>query len=231
VTLVCGALAIAVVLPQKEISLVAGIMQAFQAFFAVYHITWILPLIALTLVIGGMGSVSNWIIAPTRGLLLAAQDGHLPRHFATENRFAAPRVLLIYQALIVTVISMVFLLLPSINASYWLLTALSAQLYMLMYILMFAAALRLRYRSADRRHGYQIPGGNWGLWVVAVAGIIGSTLTFVIGFIPPSNIQTGGVLFYESLLIIGLLIMSTPPIIVYQWLKRRKQTVAPLISY
>ncbi len=226
VTLVCGALAIAVVLPQKEISLVAGIMQAFQAFFAVYHITWILPLIALTLVIGGMGSVSNWIIAPTRGLLLAAQDGYLPRHFAKENRFAAPRVLLIYQALIVTVISMVFLLLPSVNASYWLLTALSAQLYMLMYILMFAAALRLRYRSADRRHGYQIPGGNWGLWVVAVAGIIGSTLTFVIGFIPPGNIQTGGVLFYESLLIIGLLIMSTPPIIVYQWLKRRKESFA-----
>ena len=91
-----------------------------------------------------MGSVSNWIIAPTRGLMLAAKDGYLPRHFANENRFAAPKVLLIYQALIVTVISMVFLLLPSINASYWLLTALSAQLYMLMYILMFAAALRLR---------------------------------------------------------------------------------------
>ena len=32
------------VLPEKQISLVAGIMQAFQAFFAVYHLTWILPL-------------------------------------------------------------------------------------------------------------------------------------------------------------------------------------------
>src|SRR5262249_50224231 len=134
-------------------------MQAFQAFFAEYHITWILPFLALTLVIGGMGSISNWIIAPTRGLLLAAKDGYLPQHFARENRFAAPKVLLLYQALIVTVISMVFLLLPSVNASYWLLTALAAQLYMLMYILMFAAALRLRSRKADRRHGFQIPGG------------------------------------------------------------------------
>ena len=122
-TLVCGALAIAVVLPEKQISLVAGIMQAFQAFFAEYHLTWVLPIVALTLVIGGMGSVSNWIIAPTRGLLLAAKDGYLPRHFAQENRFAAPKVLLIYQALIVTVVSMIFLLLPSINASYWFFTA------------------------------------------------------------------------------------------------------------
>lgn len=223
VTLVCGALAIALVLPEKEISLVAGIMQAFQAFFARYQMTWVLPLIALTLVIGGMGSVSNWIIAPTRGLLLAAQDGYLPRHFARENRFAAPKVLLIYQALIVTVVTMVFLLLPSINASYWLLTALAAQLYMLMYIIMFAGALRLRYRSADRRHGFQIPGRRWGIWVVCIAGIIGSAVTFIVGFIPPSNIQTGGILFYESLLITGLLIMSAPPIIIYQWRLKNDQ--------
>ncbi len=85
-TLICGSLAIALVLPAKEISLVAGIMQAFQAFFAVYHLTWLLPFIALTLVIGGMGSVSNWIIAPTRGLMLAAKDGYLPRHFGAKPR-------------------------------------------------------------------------------------------------------------------------------------------------
>ena len=91
VTLVCGALAIAIVLPEKQISLVAGIMQAFQAFFAVYHLTWLLPFIAVTLVIGGMGSVSNWIIAPTRGLLLAAKDGYLPRHFGNQNKFGMPQ--------------------------------------------------------------------------------------------------------------------------------------------
>jgi glutamate:GABA antiporter len=222
-TLVCGALAIAIVLPEKQISLVAGIMQAFQIFFAAYHLTWILPIIALTLVIGGMGSVSNWIIAPTRGLCLAARDGYLPRHFAVENSFGAPKILLVYQALIVTAVSMVFLLLPSVNASYWLLTALTAQLYMIMYILMFAAALRLRSKPAVRREGFQIPGGRWGIWTVGIAGILGSVITFIIGFIPPSNIQTGGVLFYESLLTIGILVMSTPPIIVYQWLKRRAQ--------
>jgi len=223
-TLVCGALAIAIVLPQNEISLVAGIMQAFQAFFSVYHLTWVLPFIALTLVIGGMGSVSNWIIAPTRGLLLAAKDGYLPQHFARENNYAAPKVLLIYQALIVTVVTMVFLLLPTINASYWLLTALAAQLYMLMYILMFAAAWRLRFKSSDRRHGFQIPGGRWGIGIVASLGITGSILTFIIGFIPPANIQTGGILFYESLLIIGLLIMSAPPFIVYKLYNKNQRS-------
>lgn len=224
VTLVCGALAIAIVLPEKQISLVAGIMQAFQAFFAVYHLTWLLPLIALTLVIGGMGSVSNWIIAPTRGLLLAAKDGYLPRHFGRENKLGAPKALLLYQAVIVTIISMVFLLLPTINASYWLLTALAAQLYMLMYIFMFAAAVRLRKVAAAEHHrqGFQIPGGKAGIWIVGIAGIIGSIVTFIVGFVPPDNIQTGGVFFYESLLITGLLVLSAPPIIVYQILKNRE---------
>ncbi len=230
-TLVCGALAIAIVLPEKQISLVAGIMQAFQAFFAEYHLTWILPIVAITLVIGGMGSVSNWIIAPAKGLMLAAKDGNLPLHFASENRFAAPKILLIYQALIVTAISMVFLLMPSINASYWLLTALSAQLYMIMYILMFAAVLKLRKTEDSSSYGFRIPGGNWGIWIVALTGIFGALTTFIIGFFPPSNIQTGGVFFYESILVLGLLIMSLPPVVVYQYLKFRRRHIIPGPSF
>jgi len=73
-TLVCGALSIAIVLPEQKISLVAGIMQAFHTFFMVYHLNWLLPIVAIMLVIGGMGGVNNWIIAPTRGLLVAARD-------------------------------------------------------------------------------------------------------------------------------------------------------------
>ena len=78
VTLVCGALVDSpFVLPQKQISLVAwDLCRLFRLFFENYHLAWLLPLVALTLVIGGMGSVSNWIIAPIRGLLLAAKDGY-----------------------------------------------------------------------------------------------------------------------------------------------------------
>jgi len=57
-TLILGSLAIAVVLPQSEINLVAGIMQAFDAFFAQYHLLWLMPLIAVMLVMGGLKSVN-----------------------------------------------------------------------------------------------------------------------------------------------------------------------------
>jgi len=220
-TLVFGALSIAIVLPEQKISLVAGIMQAFHAFFVVYHLNWILPLMALMLVIGGMGGVNNWIIAPIRGLLIAAQDGKLPKHMQRENIYGAPSVLLIYQAAIVSIITMVFLLMPTVNGSYWLLTALAAQLYMFMYILLFAAGIRLRYSKLPHADGFKIPGGNWGMWIVAGAGIIGAVTTLIIGFIPPMNIKIGGELHYEELLIAGLILTSLPPFILYSIQRRR----------
>ena len=215
ITLVCGALSIAVVLPENQISLVVGIMQAFHSFFLVYHMGWVLPIVAIMLVLGGMGGVNNWIIAPTRGLLVAAQDGQLPKHMQHENLYGAPSILLIYQAVIVSFISMVFFLMPTVNGTYWLLTALAAQLYMLMYVLLFSSAIRLRYKGVMKSAGYRIPGGNWGMWIVAGAGMIGSIATFIIGFIPPANIKIGSTLHYEELLIIGLIIMSSPPFLSY----------------
>jgi glutamate:GABA antiporter len=215
VTLILGALAIAIVLPNHQISLVAGIMQAFSAFFDAYHMHWILPVIAIMLVIGGMGSVSNWIIAPTRGLQIAAADGHLPKICQKQNRFNSPHVLLLSQAVISTFMSMAFLLMPSVNGSYWLLTALAAQQYMLMYIIMFIAGIRWRYARIEKEAGYEIPGGrnksHWGMWLVGLAGLLGSVVTFIIGFIPPSNIAIGGTVHYETLLLSGLVIMTFLP--------------------
>lgn len=215
VTLLGGALSIAIVLPAKHISLVAGIMQAFTAFFDAYHMAWVLPIIALMLVIGGMGGVSNWIIAPTRGLQIAAHEGHMPKYCARENRFGSPHVLLITQAVIASAMALAFLYMPSVNGSYWLLTALAAQQYMLMYIIMFIAAIRWRYVTIDKAEGYVIPGGrgksHWGMWLVGIAGLIGSLLTFIVGFVPPVNINVGGTMHYEMLLVIGLVVMVVLP--------------------
>lgn len=215
-TLLFGALSIAVVIPNDQISLVAGNMQAFNAFFSAYHMEWILPLIAVFLVLGGMGGVSNWIIAPTKGLLVAAQDGNMPILFQGENRKGAPTTILISQALIVSILTMVFLLMPSVNGSYWLLTVLASQLYMLMYLLMFASAIYLRFKLPAHVRPYKVPGGNVGMCLIAGAGILGCLVTIVVGFFPPAGIEVGSTSRYLTLLIGGLVLMCVPPFITYQ---------------
>lgn len=212
-TLILGSLAIAVVLPKADINLVAGIMQAFDAFFAQYHLGWMMPLIAMMLVLGGLGGVSNWIIAPTKGLLVAAQEDNLPDMFKKTNAHGAPVAMLIAQALIVTLLSALFLFMPSVNGSYWFLTALAAQLYMLMYLLMFAAGIQLRFSAPDHPRPFRIPGGAFGFWLVSIMGILGTGLTFAVSFMPPDDINIGNTLQYEMMLIFGLLLMSAPPFV------------------
>lgn len=212
-TLVLGSLAIAVVLPKADINLVAGIMQAFDAFFARYHMSWMMPVIAVMLVLGGLGGVSNWIIAPTRGLLVAAQDGNLPAGFQRRNRREAPVVMLVGQAVIVTLLSTLFLFMPSVNGSYWLLTALAAQLYMLMYMLMFVAAVVLRVKLPHHPRAFRIPGGLLGMCMVAGIGMIGTLATLIVSFMPPEGINVGSLLRYELTLICGLFVMCLPPFV------------------
>ena len=210
-TLMLGSLAIAVVLPQHEINLVAGIMQAFEAFFSRYGLGFMMPFVALMLVMGGLGGVSNWIIAPTKGLMIAARDGNLPPFFQRVNRHGAPVTMLLIQAVIVTLLSGLFLFMPSVNGSYWLLTALAAQLYMLMYLLMFIAAIRLRITMPHQQGSFRIPGGFKGLLAVACVGIFGVLTTLVVSFIPPEGINVGGMVQYELTLCAGLLLMISPP--------------------
>ncbi|WP_131782612.1 APC family permease [Legionella gresilensis] len=213
ITLILGSLAIAIVLPNKDINLVAGIMQAFDAFFARYHLLWIMPIIALMLIMGGLGGVSNWIIAPTKGLMVAAAEGNLPKVFRRSNTSGAPVVILITQAIIVTGLSALFLFMPSVNGSYWLLTALAAQLYMLMYLIMFAAAIKLRISYPNQQRLFKIPGGLLGLITVSGIGIMGVLTTLIVSFVPPENINIGSITRYELTLIFGLVIMCLPPFI------------------
>lgn len=228
-TLVLGSLAIAVVLPQSEINLVAGIMQAFDAFFDRYHLGWCMPLVAIMLVMGGLGGVSNWIIAPTKGLLVAAQDDNLPVFFQRVNRHGAPVVMLIGQSIIVTLLSALFLFMPSVNGSYWLLTALAAQLYMLMYLLMFITAIILRIKVPKHHREFRVPGGLFGLLLVSGIGILGVFITLVVSFMPPVNINVGSTWHYELLLIGGLILMCLPPFVA-AFFHSHKKNVTELAS-
>lgn len=229
-TLILGSLAIAVVLPQHDINLVAGIMQAFDAFFARYHLTQFMPLIAVMLVLGGLGGVSNWIIAPTKGLMVAAEDGNLPPIFRRVNKQNAPVTVLVAQAVIVTILSSLFLFMPSVNGSYWLLTALAAQLYMLMYLLMFAAAIKLRISMPHHPRPFCIPGGMPGLLLVTGVGILGVVTTLIVSFIPPDNINVGSIARYEMTLVAGLVLMCLPPFISARVQERRKNKEAMAAS-
>lgn len=222
ITMLLGALSIAIVVPQDQISLVNGVMQAFSAFFHVYHIDWLVPVITVMILVGSLGGIISWVISPAKGLLQAAQVGYLPPFLQQENRHGVAANLLVTQALIVTGVCVAFMFMPSVSGSYWLLTALSTQLYMLMYVLMFAGGIYSRYKFPDKKRSFKIPGGNAGMWFTGLMGILGCTITLIVGFFPPAGVNVGGVLHYELVFGSGMLAMILPILFFYAYKNRQE---------
>jgi amino acid transporter len=216
-TMILGSLAIAIVLPKEQINLVDGIMQAFTSFFAAYHISWLMPLITVMVLLGTFGGIISWVISPTKGLLQAAQMGFLPPILQKENKHGVAANLLILQAILVSIICLVFLLMPSIGGSYWLLTALNIQLYMIMYVMMFIAALYLRYKYANQVRPFAIPGGKIGIWITCLLGLMGCAITLIVGFFPPAGIDVGSIFRYEATFIGGIFATVLPTLLFYYY--------------
>lgn len=219
VTMVFGALTIAFVLPQEKISLVSGTMQAFSSFFEVYHLTWMVPVITVMLLIGSLGSMINWIISPAKGMLMAAENGYMSAFFTKPNKHGVAGNLMVVQAILVTVLCSVFLLIPSVNGIYWLLTALSTQLYMLMYVLMFFAGLKIKKAYPERLRSFTVPGGNIGYKVTSYLGLSGCLITLIVGFIPPEILDIGSVLRYETTFCVGFVGLLLPSLFFYRYNK------------
>ncbi|HUV86593.1 MAG TPA: amino acid permease [bacterium] len=214
---VLGTLSIAVVVPREKISLVAGLMQAFTAFLDKFHLAWLIPVVALLIAFGVFGQISTWIAGPSKGLLAVARHGFLPPFLQRVNRRGVQTHILVVQALIVTALSLVFLLMPTVSSSYWILTALTAQLYLVMYVLLFVSAVRLRYSEPGVARAYKVPGGKLGMWLVAGVAVAAAAFTVAIGYFPPAQLQTGNVFFYEAFLALGMVIVCAVPLLVYRF--------------
>ncbi|APS00292.1 APC family permease [Pajaroellobacter abortibovis] len=211
-TLVFSSLSVGIVVPPDQLSLVSGIGQALAIFGDAYGMHWLAYLTLGLIVIGALAGLSTWLIGPTRGLLAAGQDHFLPSLFHYVNKKDAPVGLLLVQAVIVSILTLLFLLMPAVNGSYWVLTALASQLNLLFYIIFFAAAIRLRYKHAHRPRAYKIPGGKTGIWLVGISGIVICTLAILLGFLPPSDMQVGNLFVYESILFGGILFFCVLPL-------------------
>jgi glutamate:GABA antiporter len=220
VTMLLGSLSIASVIPEKNIRLVDGIMQTFTQFFASFHIPVSEGIVALLIIVGSLGGMINWLISPAKGLLHASKYGFLPPFFSKQNQQGVPARIMIAQAVLVSLFCLAFVLMPSINAFYWFLTALSTEMYMIMYLLMFAAGIKL---GAPLRES-----GAFAIWkgargLICLIGLAGCFLTIVVGFFPPTGIDVGSGARYVSLIALGNIVLILPVIglILYKKMGRR----------
>jgi glutamate:GABA antiporter len=212
---VLGTLAIAFIIPRAQINLTQSLLVAYFDMFNWAHIGWLAPIMAIALAIGVLAGVVNWVAGPSSGLLTVAKAGYLPRFWQKTNQQGMATHILLIQAILVSALSIMFVVLPSVQAAYQILSQLTVILYLVMYLLMFAAAIYLRYSQPNRPRPYKIPGGDAGMWLVGGLGFLGSLLAFVLSFIPPGQISVGSPTLYVAILIGLTVFFVVIPFIVY----------------
>lgn len=212
-----AALSIAIVVPKEKIELASGSIEAIRYFLSFFHIEWLLPVLIGLMVIGALGMISTWLIGPSKGILATAKNGDLPPFMQKTNKKNMPVAILIVQAIVITFLSLIFLYMPTVSSTYSLLLYLTAQCYLIMYILLFISGIVLRYKKPNVPRHYKVPFGNVGMWVVSMLGLSSSALGMFFGFFPPINFKNP--YLFSTSMIVGTILMFIIPLLINKFKK------------
>ncbi len=213
---ILGTFSLGIIIPADKVNLTQSLLVGFDNYFKFLHISWVSPLIAIALTFGVLAGVLTWVAGPSKGLLTVGQAGYLPKFFQRTNKNGVQRNILLIQGGVVTLLSLLFVVMPSVQSFYQILSQLTILLYLIMYLLMFASAIRLRYIMPKVDRPFAIgKHNNAGIWLVSGVGFMASLLAFILSFIPPAQISTGNNTVWYSVLIIGTIISVIIPLIIY----------------
>jgi glutamate:GABA antiporter len=184
--LILPPLAISWVVPAQDVSLTAGIMQAFDAVLAFFGIQWLTPIVGLAIVSASLAGFLTWLAGPSRGLLLVSREGgYLPPWFQRTNEAGVQQNILVAQGILTTALALLFAFSAAVSNAYWIFMTITTSVYLLMYLSMFVAAYNLRKRQPDHPRGYRAPA----LGLLCAVGFLSSLAAVLIGFVPPSQLD------------------------------------------
>ena len=213
---ILGTFALGIVVPAKDISLTQTLLIGYDRYFAFLGVRWMGSVMAIALVFGVLAGVLTWVSGPSKGIFTVGRAGYLPPFFQRTNKRGVQRNILLVQGVIVTILGMLFVVMPSVQSFYQILSQLTVLLYLIMYMLMFSAAITLRYKRKDLERPFRLgKRGNGVMWFLGGLGFCGSLLAFVLSFIPPSQIAVGSTTVWFAVLIVGALIVVVIPFIIY----------------
>ena len=210
-----GTLAVGIVVPSKDINLLQSLLVAYKALWNSFGVGWMGNVMAALIMFGVIGQVSVLVTGPSTGLMAVAQSGYLPRALQKHNKNNVNTSILYVEGAFVSILCLVLIDLPTVESAYQIMSQLATIIYLVMVIVIYAAFIRLRHTAPNKRRGFKVPGGKFGMIVVCTLGIAGALLAMVLSFLPPSQITTGNPAVYIGILIAGTVLMVAIPLIVY----------------
>ncbi len=148
-------------------------------------------------------------------MLATARDGELPYALHATNAHGMPTHILLVQGVVVTVMSCLYFVISDVSVVFFLVSAMTIALYLIAYMLMYAAAIKLRYTEPNLARPFKIPGGLVGMWLTAGVGFLGVLFSFVVAFFPPDQLPVGSPVLYVTLVTAGTVLFCGIPLVLH----------------
>ena len=207
-----GSIAISVAVPDASLELTSGASQAFTVYADGFGFPGLSNVLSGLLVLGAVAASIAWIAGPSRSMWLVGRAGYLPQRFQKVNRNDVQMPILFFQGVIVTILSLVFVVAPNTSAAFAVLQDISIILYMGMYVCMFASAIKLRRSQPDVERPIRIKG----LTVIACVGIVAALSAIVLGLTPPAGYSATPGWVHAVIVVVGVIVLALPAQLLYR---------------
>ncbi len=213
-------LGIAAVVPSGDINLVTGVLQAAQSMFNTLNVSWMMPIFGVIFVTGFAATLIQIINGPSRGLVVAGREGgNLPPVLQKENSKRMPVNIIIIQGILSSVLSLGYLFLGSVQNAWFMFALIQTNMVLVMYLIMFAALVKLRRSHASTPRPYRIPGKRVGLAVVVGLGLLVCLFGILVSFQPTDEAGAMSTWLYVAVLFFGTAAFIAMPFVF--WIFRK----------
>ena len=174
---------------------------AFRTLLDHFDLSFLEPVVAIGLVVASIGGLLDWLAGPSTGLVqIGRERGYLPRYFQQVNANGLQLRILVAQGVVITVIGLLYAVVPTVSRAYWVFAALATEVYLIMYVLMFLAAISLRQHRPAHARGFRAPA----LTTMCVVGVLASLGACTVGLLPPSQLgHVSTPVYVSALLAVG----------------------------
>ncbi len=172
-------------MPQRDVAVVQGVLQAVDRMTANQNLGWILAPLAVLMSASIAGCVSAWAAGSARILFVSGLDRYMPAALGRIHpRYNTPHIALIMQGVACTVLIAMSFVGAGVKEAYVTLLDLAVVLQMLSYLYLFASLLWV----VRKREGLYL--GRARLWFASISGLAATTIGMIVAFIPSHQITS-----------------------------------------
>ncbi|MFN7998867.1 MAG: APC family permease [Bryobacteraceae bacterium] len=184
---VTATVALLLAVPQQEVKVVQGVLQAVDKMTADGGMRWILTALALVLAVAIAGSTSAWLSGSARIIFVSGIDRYLPKVLGKVHpKYATPHVALLAIAVLSSLLVSMSFIGATVKEAYVTLLDLSVVLQMISFLYLYATLARVAFSRKSGPGFYR----NGLLRFASVGGILATVGGGAVAFIPSRQVDS-----------------------------------------